>query len=129
MSISLTVVVSLPEGQEDINIDAAPVAFPHGRWTLYWSLVVDTPGLIAEFGDPGIILPPSSGLPAKVSVVSGPAADGDDWTAEFQSDVLSANAFNYEISIDWHLSTEEVTRNVTIHDPTISVTNDPPPGG
>ncbi|HEV8579293.1 MAG TPA: hypothetical protein VGX68_09440 [Thermoanaerobaculia bacterium] len=122
MTVTLKVVVFLPEGAEDIVIETAPAAIPHGNWTFVWVLDVSTSGLIAEFADPGIIL---GSLPPLVRVLKAPSGTAETWTAQLRNEVQSANAFNYDIAVDWHLLEDNVIRNVTIHDPTIAVTTDP----
>lgn len=125
MTVTLKVVVFLPEGGSDIVIEAAPAAIPHGEWTFVWDLDVSLP-VIAQFANPGIILPaPGSSLPPLVRVTKAPSGTAEEWTATLKNDVQSAQAFNYDIAIDWHLETEEVIQHVTIHDPTIAVTTDP----
>jgi hypothetical protein len=125
-TVTLKVVVFLPEGATDIVIEAAPAAIPHGDWTFVWDLEVSTSGLIAEFDDPGIIL---GSLPPLVRVLKEPSGTAEEWTALLRNEVQSANAFNYDIAVAWHLLNEEVIRRVTVHDPTIALTPDPPPGG
>jgi hypothetical protein len=124
--VTLKVVVFLPEGGTDIVIEAAPAAIPHGEWTFVWVLDVSTSGLSAGFADPGIIL---GSLPPLVRILKAPSGTAEEWNAQLSNDVQSANAFNYDIAVEWHLLDEEFLRKVTVHDPTIAVTNDPPPGG
>lgn len=123
MTITATVIVSLPPGAGDITITTAPITIPKDTWTLFWDLVVDTPGIVAQFADPGIIfLPP---LPPKVTVVKEPSGDATRWTAELRNEVLGVNAFNYDIAVSWSPINAAVVATVTVHDPTIVVTKDP----
>jgi hypothetical protein len=124
MTITLSVIVSLAEGAKDVTIMAAPVTIPKDTWTLIWNLVVDTPGLVADFANPGIVLLPP--LPPKVTVVAGPSAvSSTRWTATFKNEVLTTNTFSYDIAIDWSYGATKVLGQTTIHDPTIVVTKDP----
>jgi len=124
MIITLSVIVTLAEGAKEVTITAAPVTIPKDAWTLIWDLVVDTPGLVANFADHGIVLLPP--LPPKVTVVEGPSSVSPSrWTATFQNEVLNTNAFSYDIAVDWSHGATEVLVRTTVHDPTIVVTKDP----
>jgi hypothetical protein len=120
--VILKVVVFLPEGGSDIVIEAAPAAIPHGDWTFVWDLDVSTSGLVAQFANPGIIL---GSLPPQVRILKAPSGIAEEWTAQLRNEVQSANAFNYDIAVEWHLREDEVLHKVTVHDPTIAVTTDP----
>jgi hypothetical protein len=123
MTITATVIVSLEPDRSEITITAAPITIPKDTWTLFWDLVVDTPGLTAEFAKPGIVfLPP---LPPKVKILKEPGGDALRWTAEIGNEVVNVNTFSYDIAVSWSLSNAEVTGTITVHDPTIVVTKDP----
>jgi hypothetical protein len=120
--VTVYVVVTLnPDGQ-DITIAAAPVALLQGPWSVRWNLIVATPGLHAQFGDPGILID-AAGLPPRVSVgtiLSQP----DHCAAQVSNAAQSSNQFNYWISVTWMWGNSE-TMVKTVHDPTIAVTQDP----
>jgi hypothetical protein len=123
MTITATVIVSLPPGAGDITITTAPITIPKDTWTLFWDLVVDTPEINAWFADPGIIfLPP---LPPKVTVIEQPSGGPVRWTAVLKNEVVGVNAFNYDIAVAWSTNVSEVLAHTTVHDPTIVVTKDP----
>ncbi len=123
MTITATVVVTLAPEASDITITTAPITIPKDTWTLFWDLVVDTPGLSAEFANPGIVfLPP---LPPKVTVIQEPSGTATRWTAVLKNEVVGVNSFNYDIGIDWSFGEFAVIEHLTVHDPTIVVTKDP----
>lgn len=128
--IIVTVVVS-PVDAQDIRIDAPPVTLLFGTWALTWNLVT-TAGLSAEFGEPGIILPPEMNQ-SPVSVLSNPSRDDGQWAAILQNHGSAMAVFNYSISVDWSFvdpaqapSPQIPQKHVkTIKDPTIAVVEEP----
>jgi hypothetical protein len=133
-TIAIEVIASLPTGASNLEFEVSPVAVPRDTWTLIWDLVVTTPGLSAEFSDPGIILPlESPQKPQQVTVVSPPASDGvGRWTAQLRNDGSDIAEFSYFIVVDWFLISSVdpavdpiVKITQTCHDPTISVVKEP----
>jgi len=132
--ITVEVMVAQAPDSGTITISAPPVALPSGIWTVYWDLVVTTPGLVAQFGSPGIALSTKSPLPAKVTVVNSPAAvSSQRWALQLGNEVSDVNTLDYGIGIDW--SSAGATHTIpalvpAFEDPTIVVVKDPkdPPG-
>jgi hypothetical protein len=127
--ITVEVMVAQAPGSDTITISAPPVSVPSGTWTVSWDLVVTTPGLVAQFGSPGIALYKESQLPPDVTVVSLPTAvSSQRWALQLSNEVSDVNTIDYGIGIDW-MSTGG-TRTIpalvtTLHDPTIVVVKDP----
>ncbi len=124
-TITSTVIVAVPPSESGITVTTAPLAIPHGSWTLFWDLMVaTTPELHAEFGDPGITFPLES-LPPNITVESQPSGDATQVSAKIRNHVTTTNSFNYDVNVSWSLGESDVVVKHTVHDPTIVVTQDP----
>lgn len=127
--ITVEVMVAQPLGSDTITISAPPVSVPSGTWTVNWDLVVITPGLVAQFGSPGIALYKESHLPLNVTVLRLPTVVSPQrWALQLRNEVSDVNSIDYGIGIDWMSAggTHTIPALVTtLHDPTIVVVKDP----
>jgi hypothetical protein len=127
--INVEVIVAQTSGSDTITISAPPVSVPSGTWTVNWDLVVITPGLVAQFGSPGIALSTKRPLPEEVAVVDSPAmVSSQRWGLKLQNQVSDVDTLDYGIGIDWMSAggTHTIPALVpAFHDPTIVVVKDP----
>jgi hypothetical protein len=110
-----TVTISVAGDSGSLTGEASPVAIPHGKWNVVWTLEDSA----LSFSSIDL---PTDPLKSENVQITNQGGGGSEWTAFLENHVTTVNSFNYTISLEsgsakWSF------------DPTIAVTPDPPPGG